>query len=102
MRNVISDLLDEWAPRGEFDFVEFAAQFPIAAMCWLLGVSAEPIPRIRQALEDRMSSLTFNPRTKPAFLKAFDVLCDFADTLIRQTEGSGSNAISHGHRRPRV
>ena len=26
MRQVVSDLLDEWAPRGAFDFAEFAAR----------------------------------------------------------------------------
>ena len=28
MREVISELLDEWAPKGEFDFEEFASCFP--------------------------------------------------------------------------
>ena len=49
MRQVISDLLDEWAPKGEFDFAVFASYFPVAVICGLLGVSAEPIPRIRTA-----------------------------------------------------
>src|SRR5207245_1505155 len=40
MRQVITDLLDAWAPRGEFDFAEFASFFPVAVMCGLLGVSA--------------------------------------------------------------
>src|SRR5271165_235313 len=29
MRERVSQLLDEWAPKGAFDFTEFAAHFPI-------------------------------------------------------------------------
>src|SRR5579872_4368352 len=50
MQKVVTELLDEWAPKGKFDFVEFAAIFPISVMFGLLGVSTEPIPRIRWAL----------------------------------------------------
>ncbi len=90
MRTVIGDLLDEWVPRGEFDFAEFAAHFPIAVMCGLLGVSAESIPRVRSALETQMSSLTFNPALKPDILAAFDVLWTFADELVIDREKAGA------------
>ena len=32
MREVIAKLLDEWAPKGAFDFEEFASYFPITVM----------------------------------------------------------------------
>jgi cytochrome P450 len=91
MRQTINALLDEWAPKGAFDFAEFAANFPIAVMCGLLGVSAEPIPRLRHALEAQIAGLTFDETTKPAFLHGFDVMWDFTDGLVREREASGAS-----------
>jgi cytochrome P450 len=89
MRQVITQLLDAWAPRGHFDFAEFASYFPVAVMCGLLGVSAEPIPRLRKALEAQLASLTLDPAVKPDFLAGFDVMWTFADELVREREASG-------------
>jgi cytochrome P450 len=89
MRQVITGLLDEWAPKGELDFALFASFFPVAVICGLLGVSAEPIPRIRQAIEDHLSSLTVDPATKPRVEAAWEVLWRFADDLVREREASG-------------
>lgn len=89
MQRVISTLLDEWAPKGEFDFALFASYFPVTVMCGLLGVSAEPIPRIRSALENQLTSLTLDPAAKPLFMAGWEVLWDFADTLVSGREASG-------------
>lgn len=89
MRQVIGDLLDEWAPRGELDFAVFASYFPVAVICGLLGVSAEPIPRIRTALENQLTSLTLDPAAKPLFMGGWEVLWEFADTLVREREQAG-------------
>ena len=89
MQRVITDLLDEWAPRGHFDFAHFASVFPVTVMCGLLGVSAEPIPRMRDALENQLKSLTMDPAAKPLFMAGWDVLWDFADTAVHEREASG-------------
>lgn len=89
MRSVISDLLDDWAPKGAFDFAEFAAHFPVAVVLGLLGVSADVVPKILLGLENQLSSLTFDPAAKPLFLAGWDVLWEFADSLIREREASG-------------
>jgi hypothetical protein len=89
MQRTITRLLDEWAPLGRFDFAEFASYFPVTVMCGLLGVSAEPIPRIRDALENHMKSLTLDPAVKPLFMAGWDVLSDFADSLVRDRETRG-------------
>ena len=39
----ITGLLDEWTPKGAFDFEEFASYFPITVMCRLTGASPEAI-----------------------------------------------------------
>lgn len=89
MQRVINQLLDEWAPRGEIDFAEFASYFPVTVMCGLLGVSAAPIPRMRDALENQLKSLTMDPAAKPLFMAGWDVLWEFADTTIKEREASG-------------
>ena len=89
IRQVINELLDGWVPQGQFDFAEFASFFPIAVMCGLLGVSTEPMPRLRKALEAQLASLTLNPALKPDFLAGIEVMFEFADNLVRQREASG-------------
>lgn len=89
MQRVITELLDEWAPKGEFDFAVFASYFPVTVMCGLLGISAEPIPRMREALEHHLTSLTFNPEAKKHFMAGWDVLWDFANKVIGDREASG-------------
>jgi cytochrome P450 len=90
MRQVISDLLDEWAPKGEFDFALFASFFPVAVICGLLGVSAEPVPRIRTAIENHMTSLAMDLSTKPLVVAGWETLWRFADDLVREREQSGA------------
>ena len=89
MQRVITQLLDEWAPKGSFDFAEFAAYFPITVMFGLLGVSAEPIERIRHAIEAHVATLSIDLATKPGMLVAWEELWSFADTLIKDREARG-------------
>ena len=89
MVEAIGDLLDEWAPRGAFDFAEFAAFFPITVMFGLLGVPPEPIHRIRHAIEAHIATLSIDMATKPAMLVGWEELWSFADTLIKEREASG-------------
>jgi cytochrome P450 len=89
MRQVISDLLDEWTPAGEFDFAQFAACFPVTVMCALLGVPAERVKRLHAALENQMASITLNRDLKPAFMAGFETLWRFADELVTSREQSG-------------
>jgi cytochrome P450 len=90
MRKVIGDLLDEWAPKGAFDFAEFAAHFPITVMFGLIGASPDALPRIRKALETQGMSFSLDPSLLPAMEEAYDVLYGFCDELVRQREASGA------------
>ncbi|HEX8056671.1 MAG TPA: cytochrome P450 [Novosphingobium sp.] len=51
MRANITKLLDEWAPKGEIDFEEFASNFPISVMFALVGAPHEGIALLRDDLE---------------------------------------------------
>jgi cytochrome P450 len=86
MRQIISGLLDEWIPRGKFDFAEFASYFPVTVLCGVMGVSAEPIPRIRAAIESHMASLTLNRDIIPEFMAAYELLWKFVDELVIERE----------------
>ncbi len=89
MVGVIGDLLDEWALKGEFDFADFAAYFPITVMFGLLGVSSQPVGRIRHAIEGHVATLAIDLSTKPGMLIAWEELWQFVDTLILEREASG-------------
>ena len=88
-QRVITELLDEWAPKRELNFAYFASFYPVTVMCGLLGVSAEPVPRLRKAIEHHISSLTMNLETKQHFVLAWDELWKFADTVVKEREVSG-------------
>lgn len=89
MRQVIGELLDEWAPRGAFDFADFASYFPITVMCGLLGVDSGPVRAIRDALDLQMACMTMDRSIFPNILKAYDLLRTFAAELIAEREASG-------------
>jgi cytochrome P450 len=90
MRQVIGRLLDEWAPRGEFDFAEFASYFPVAVMCGLLGVPSEPIAGIREALETQVAAMSLNKDLLPRLTAGYDALWAFADSLVAGREKRGA------------
>ena len=65
MREQIDALLDEWLPRGGFDFEEFASYYPISVMCRMIGVPTEIIPGIRSSLEALGLAMSMDRRHLP-------------------------------------
>ena len=92
IRGIVNGLLDVWAPRGRFDFAEFAACIPVSVVFGLMGVSTDAIPRLKTALENQLLSVTLDPAAKPLFMAGWDVLWEFADTLVKDREASGQEA----------
>jgi cytochrome P450 len=91
MRRLMEELLDKWAPQGGFDFAEFAADYPIAVMCALIGVSAAPIPRLRKSLEAQLTAISMNKAAMPDFMRGYEVMYEFADEVVREREASGQH-----------
>lgn len=89
MREVVARLLDEWAPRGAFDFAEFAANFPITVMFGLIGASLDALPGIRRSLETQGMSVSLDPSLLPALEQGFSILWNFVDGLIVERQQSG-------------
>lgn len=88
MREVIAGLLDEWVPRGAFDFEEFASHFPITVMCRLVGAPPEAIPELRSAMETMGLSVSMLPELMPKLEEAILVLEDFSQALIGKREAT--------------
>jgi cytochrome P450 len=82
MRQVISRVLDEWSPKGRFDFEEFASYFPITVMCSLLGASPSIVPGLRSSLEALGLSFNMIPGFLPQLEKACEVLEDALESLV--------------------
>jgi cytochrome P450 len=91
MRKVVSSLLDEWVPKGRFDFAEFASHFPVRVMFGLIGASTEALPGIRKALETQGLSASLDKSLMPALEEAYRDLWAFVDKLVieRQRDGGG-------------
>ena len=57
IQEVVTKLLDEWAPNGEFDFTEFASNFPVAVMFGLIGATT-PMAFVTVSLQDLATPTT--------------------------------------------
>lgn len=93
MRDTVAQLLDEWEPRGGFDFAEFASHFPIRIMCSIIGASPDVVPDIREYLEILGLSFCMDPAILPAADEAVTNLFDFVNQLIEK-RGPGGDAES--------
>ncbi len=91
MRETVSTMLDEWAPKGRFDFAEFASYFPVAILCGLLGTTTDEIPRIRDTLEAQTRVYSMNMDLRDTLLDGYDLLAEYCDRLVAEREASGLN-----------
>jgi cytochrome P450 len=89
MREVVGKLLDEWAPKGRFDFAEFASNFPIRVMFGLIGADPAPLPSILHSLEVHGASFGLDPARMGEIEAAYQTLWNFVDGLIRERGAAG-------------
>lgn len=90
MRDVIGELLDRWAPKGAFDFTEFASHFPITVFCALMGISTDPIPGLRETFEIQSASYSLDRELLPEVLAGYERLWAFADRIVVDREAEGA------------
>ena len=84
MRQTIADLMDEWVPRGKFDFEEFISYFPISVMCKLLGASTDVIPRLRDSLEALGLAFSMDRSLLPLLNESVSILDKFVRDLVAE------------------
>lgn len=89
IREVVSGLLDDWAPRGEFDFTEFASNFPVAVMFGLIGADLADLPKMKWALEVQGLSYSLDPSLLPEMEKAHAMMMAFNSDLVAKRRASG-------------
>jgi len=95
MRETVSSILDEWAPKGAFDFTDFAAHFPVRVMFALLGTSIERLPAIIKDLEIHGESFNLEVEKMPVIEAGYQRLWSFVDGLIeeRGTDGADGDLL---------
>jgi len=89
IRKVVSELLDEWAPKGQFDFTEFASNFPVAVMFGLIGADLADLPKIKWALEVQGLSYSLDPSLLPDMERAHAMMMEFTSDLVRKRRAGG-------------
>ena len=90
IQKVIAQLLDEWAPKGRFNFEAFASRFPIAVTFSLLGIPRDNIEDMKYWMEMLGQSYSLDPSIFPEIDAAFNALWDFADNLIARRRANGN------------
>jgi cytochrome P450 len=87
MREQVNVLLDEWLPRGHFDFEEFASFYPISVMCRMIGVPTQIIPRLRSSLEALGLAMSMDPKHLPELQRGTRLLEDTAGEVVKERRG---------------
>jgi len=84
MRATVNELLDEWVPKGEFDFEEFAGYFPVRVMTRLIGADPAVIPKLRSAMEAIGRSTNMDKRWLPMMQEGVVTMENFVTELVAE------------------
>jgi cytochrome P450 len=82
MRDQIGKLLDEWAPKGAFDFEDFASHFPVSVITRLIGAPQSLIPELLEALEALGQSLNMDPEFMVKLQSAAELMYRTMEDLV--------------------
>ncbi len=88
MREEMLQLLDEWTPRGAFDFEEFISYFPISVLCKMIGASPDVIPRLRSSLEALGLAMSMDRKYLPELQQGMGILNQFVRELAAERRAS--------------
>jgi cytochrome P450 len=89
IREVIEDLLDAWAPKGSFNFEEFASCFPISVICRMIGGPVEAIPRLKSSLETWGAAFHMDRAIVPELEVAHGLIEDYVQDLVAARRARG-------------
>jgi cytochrome P450 len=82
MARTVSKLLDEWVPRRQIDFEEFASFFPVTVMCSLIGAPTDRLPELRSSMEAIGLSQCLDPNHLPALNEGVETMDAFVQKLV--------------------
>jgi cytochrome P450 len=95
MREIMTQLLAEWAPKRRIDFEEFASYYPVAVTTRMIGADPAAIPGLRASMETLGLAFALDKTKVPALDAAFKHLDDFAHSLVRERR---ADPHRHGER----
>ena len=84
MREVMTELLAEWAPRENIDFEEFASCYPVAVTARMIGAPLSVIPKLRSSLEALGLSMSLDASILPKLDAATELLDGFSRDLVAE------------------
>lgn len=84
MRSTITRLLDEWVPRGAFDFEEFASWFPISVMFSMIGAPDERIAEIKHDLENLGLAFSMDKTRTPELQTSIQRLDEMVQEIVAE------------------
>jgi cytochrome P450 len=82
MRETMTALLMQWAPRSRIDFEEFASYYPVAVMARMIGAPLEVIPALRSSMETLGLAFSLNSAMLPQLDAAMAEFDEFAFGFI--------------------
>jgi len=82
MQETMTKLLDEWAPKGAFDFEEFISYFPISVMSTMIGASTDDIPNLRSSMEARGLAFGMDKDYMPKGEEGYQILDKHVQKLV--------------------
>ena len=91
MRETISAILDEWAPKRAFDFAELASNFPVRVMFALLGVPTDQLAEIKHFLEIHGESFNLEVEKMGIIEEGYQTLWRFVDGVIADRGPDGGS-----------
>jgi len=92
MREIMSTLLEEWVPKGKFDFAEFSSYYPVSVMTSMIGAPLDAIPGLRDSLETLGRAYSLDPKLEPALQKAILHIDDFSQKLAEDRHRNPDHA----------
>jgi cytochrome P450 len=90
IQDVVVDLLDEWVPKGRFDFENFASRFPVAITFGLLGIPRDRIDDVKYWLEMLGQSYSLDRSIFAQIEVSFNRLWDFAEQRVQLRKSEGN------------
>ena len=82
MQEQINRLLDEYVPRQQIDFEEFASYYPVSVLSRLVGAPLELIPGLRSSMETIGLAFSLDKTRLPALDVAIEHMDAFAHKLM--------------------
>ncbi len=91
MQDRINSVLDQVSSKGECDFLEVIAEYPISILCRMVGFAPDDIPAIQHYLERLSGAFSLDPQQLNELNEIFGHLFSYASKIIEHRRGAGEH-----------